>query len=73
MWLSAKFPDAIPLNDGVYIAGIIFNTRGVVLRKGLRGLRGKRGDGESGESGESGRNPHYTHATHYPHSAAVAC
>ena len=30
MWLSAKFDDAIPCNDGVYIAGIIFNTRGVV-------------------------------------------
>ena len=27
MWVSAKFDDAIPRNDGVYIAGIIFNTR----------------------------------------------
>ena len=31
MWLSARFDDAIPRNDGVYIAGIIFNTRGVVV------------------------------------------
>ena len=30
MWVSARFPDAISRNDGVYSAGIIFNTRGVV-------------------------------------------
>ena len=30
MWLSAKFDDAIPRNDGVYSTGIKNNTRGVV-------------------------------------------
>ena len=29
--VSLRFLDAIPRNDGVYIAGIIFNTRGVVV------------------------------------------
>ena len=33
MWLSARFDDVIPRNDGVYIAGIIFNTRGVVAAR----------------------------------------
>ena len=30
MWVSAKFLDAIPRNDGVYSTGIKNNTRGVV-------------------------------------------
>ena len=33
MWVSAKFDDAILRNDSVYIAGIIFNTRGVVVAR----------------------------------------
>ena len=31
MWLSVKFSDAIPRNDGVYSVGIKNNTRGVVV------------------------------------------
>ena len=33
MWLSAKFDDAILRNDGVYIAGINFNTREAVVAR----------------------------------------
>ena len=31
MWVSAKFPDAIPRNDGVYSAGIIFKPVGLFV------------------------------------------
>ena len=43
MWVSAKFDDAIPRNDGVYIAGIIFNTRGFICCDEQRLLGGAAG------------------------------